>query len=69
LIESRGEPIVNPITGHTHRVRINLPDGFEYSLAEVGRGWATTSGPLPIALRDSHAHFADLHMNQNGVIR
>jgi hypothetical protein len=69
LIESRGEPIVNPITGQTHRARINLPAGFEYTVAEVGRGWATTSGPLKITLRDSHAHFADLHMNQSGVIR
>ena len=30
------EPIRNPVTGETHRARIDLPDGFEYKLAEVG---------------------------------
>lgn len=68
LIEARGEPIVNPVTGQTHRARIDLPHGFEYNFAEVGRGWATTSGPLPLRTQDSHAHFARLHMNQSGVL-
>ena len=30
-----GEPIRNPITGAEHRVRIDLPHGFEYELAEI----------------------------------
>src|SRR5262249_295555 len=50
LIEARGEPIVNSMTGKEHRVRIDLPDGFEYSIAEIGRGWAKTSGPVQINL-------------------
>jgi hypothetical protein len=58
LIEARGEPIRNPITGEAHRARIDLPDGFEYAVAEAGRGW-----------EDSHAHFARLHMTQRGVVR
>lgn len=68
LIESRGEPLVNPVTGETHRARINLPDGFEYEVAEVGRGWSETQAPLAISLADSHAQFATLHMNQDGVV-
>ena len=68
LIEARGEPLSNPVTGETHRARINLPDGFEYDIAEVGRGWAETQEPLAISLSDSHAQFAELHMNQDGVI-
>jgi hypothetical protein len=68
IIESRGEPIVNPITGQEHRARINLPNGFEYRVAEVGRGWTKISGPVPLDIEDSHAHFADLHMTQNGVV-
>jgi hypothetical protein len=68
LLESRGEPIVNPVSGQTHRARINLPQGFEYTVAEVGRGWAKASGPVQFDLNDSHAHFADLHMTQSGVI-
>jgi hypothetical protein len=33
--ETTIEPIRNPVTGKTHRARIDLPDGFEYKLAEV----------------------------------
>ncbi len=69
LLEGRGEPILNAVTGQPHRARINLPQGFEYTVAEVGRGWAKSSGPLPITLEDSHAQFANLHMNQSGVVR
>jgi hypothetical protein len=30
------EPIKNPVTGEEHRVRIVLPEGFEYKEAEMG---------------------------------
>lgn len=69
LVEGRGEPLRNPVTGEEHRARIDLPDGFEYSLAEVGRGWTRTSGAIALDLQDSHAHFARLHMTQDGVVR
>lgn len=68
-IDARGEPIRNPVTGADHRVLINLPQGFEYTVAEVGRGWAKTSGAIALNLEDSHAHFAHLHMTQSGVVR
>jgi hypothetical protein len=68
VIEARGEPIVNPVSGEEHRARINLPDGFEYDTAEVGRGWAETKGALAISLADSHAQFAPLHITESGVV-
>jgi hypothetical protein len=68
MIEARGEPILNPVTGAPTRARIDLPDGFEYSIAEVGRGWAKSTGAVPFTLNDSHAHFAKLHMTQDGVV-
>src|SRR5215216_2744543 len=46
LIEARGEPILNPVTRAEHRVRIDIPKGFEYSLAEIGRGWSNVSGAI-----------------------
>lgn len=67
-IDARGEPITNPVTGEEHRARINLPRGFEYETCEVGRGWAETSGPVNVQLRDSHAQFATLHMTESGVV-
>ncbi|MDE2420781.1 MAG: DUF1326 domain-containing protein [Gammaproteobacteria bacterium] len=68
LIESRGEPILNPITGLEHRVRIDMPNGFEYTLAEVGRGWSKTNGSIKLDLSDSYGHFTVLHLNQSGVV-
>lgn len=67
-IEARGEPIRNAVTGEASRSQIRLPEGFEYDVAEIGRGWAKTKGPIEIELNDSHAHFAELHMNQSGVV-
>ncbi|MGA9422368.1 MAG: DUF1326 domain-containing protein [Rhodanobacteraceae bacterium] len=67
-VKSRGEPLVNPITGEQHRARINLPNGFEYDTCEVGRGFTETKGPIELSLADSHAQFAKLHLTQSGAV-
>ena len=69
VVEGRGEPIRNPVTGEAHQARIGMPHGFEYTEAEVGRGWATAAGAVELSLSDTHAHFARLHMTQSGVVR
>lgn len=68
-VEAVGEPILNPITGAAIRARIDLPAGFEFTLAEVGSGTATARGEIPLNLNASHAHFADLHLSPHGVVR
>jgi hypothetical protein len=68
-IDQRGEPIVNAVTGAEYRGRIDLPDGFEYSLAEMGRGWTKASGPIAYELSDSYGQFCELHLSQDGIIR
>jgi hypothetical protein len=69
MIEARGEPILNPVTGREHRVRIDMPEGFEYALAEIGRGWANATAPLQLQLADTYGQFADIHLCQSGVVR
>ncbi|MCC7417409.1 MAG: DUF1326 domain-containing protein [Acidobacteria bacterium] len=69
IVETRGEPIVNPVTGREHRARIDLPNGFEYSIAEIGRGWTTTERPFALQLADSYGQFANIHLSQSGVVR
>ncbi|MBV8567508.1 MAG: DUF1326 domain-containing protein [Methylobacteriaceae bacterium] len=69
LVEARGEPILNPVTKREHRAQIRLPEGFEYTIAEAGRGWAETSGSIPLRLADSHAHFAHIDITGTGVVR
>jgi len=67
-IELRGEPILNPVSGKEHRVRIEPVGGFEYKKAEIGRGWTKTNGPIALDLADSYGQFAELHLCQDGII-
>ncbi len=69
LVESIGTPIVNPHSGQEARARINLPDGFEYTIAEMGSGTTTVNAGIELRLSESYGQFNLLHMNQDGVIR
>ena len=69
VIETRGEPILNPVTGQDHRVRIDMIGGFEYTLAEIGRGWSKTSLPIAYELTDSYGQFCELNLSQSGIVR
>jgi hypothetical protein len=71
VVEITSEPIRNPVTGATHRVRIDMPDGFEYTTAEVALGTTHTGKGAAIALdwRGAHAHFTELHYTRQGVVR
>jgi hypothetical protein len=68
-LDSEGSPIIDPHSGNEHRAEIRLPNGFEYTVAEVGTGRTRARGDLELELAGSHAHLNLLHMNQDGVIR
>jgi hypothetical protein len=67
-IDQRGEPIVNPVTGNEHRIRIEPVGGFEFKKAEIGRGWTKATGPIAYDLTDSYGQFCELHLCQDGII-
>ena len=69
LAESSGVPIRNPVTGDEHRVRIDLPHGFAFTLAEMGSATFKTSGPIPLSHKDSYGQFNRLHLNNHGIVR
>jgi len=69
LAESRGEPIRNPVTGAEHRARIDIPNGFEYEIAEMGSGSSKTHGKIELTLADTYGQFARLHLNNHGVVK
>ena len=52
---TRVEPLRNPVTGEEHRARINLPNGFEYEVAEVANTVSLTV-TAPEAVRMDHAN-------------
>ena len=69
LVESTGSPIVDPHSGGEHRAQIHLPNGFEYTVAEMGTGQSKARAGIKLDLSDSYGQFNILHMNQDGVIR
>ncbi len=68
LVESKGEPLMNPFNGQEDRKGIHLPGGFEYTYAEVGSGNSRVTAGLQLGLTNSYGQFCRLHMNQDGVI-
>lgn len=68
LVEAEGKPLKDPVTGEDHRAQIRLPQGFEYDVAEVARGSATTHGAIGLSLRETYGQFAHLHMTNHGVV-
>lgn len=67
-IDQRGEPIVNTVTGKESRARIDIVGGFEYTRAEMGRGWTNAVGPISYDLEDSYGQFCELHLCETGII-
>jgi hypothetical protein len=69
IVETVGEPIRNPVTAAEHRVRIDLPHGFEYRIAEIGSGKTRATGAIPFSnLEDTYAQFARIHLSNKGVV-
>jgi hypothetical protein len=69
LVESVGAPIISAFSGEPVRSRINLPEGFEYTVAEMGNGNTKARAGVELEFKDSYGQFNELHMNQDGVIR
>jgi hypothetical protein len=71
LIDARAEPIRNPITGAPQRARLVLPDGFEFTEAELASSTVMTRSGSPINLswKGRHAHLARLDITGQGVVR
>src|SRR6516165_8930225 len=69
IAEMVAEPIRNLVTGAEHRVRIDLPHGFEYEIAEIGSASASVKGPIAMELKNSYGQFAELHLSDSGVVR
>jgi hypothetical protein len=69
MVDSVGTPLINPFNGAIDRKRIHLPDGFEYTYAEMGVGNSKVMGQIDLSFTDSYGQFNILHMNQDGVVR
>lgn len=68
ISETTVEPIRNPVTGDEHRVRVALPHGFEYHLAEFASGTVKTNSPVTHDWSSRHSHLAMLDLSTNGAL-
>jgi len=69
VLESTARPITRPSTGGEHRVRISLPHGIEFDLAEIASGTTKTMASVALDLKDSYFHFTALRQSGKGVVR
>lgn len=69
IVEASTEPIRNPITGDPHRVRVTLPDGFEYHEAEYCSSTTKSDGPVLLDWSGAHGLMTVLHMTPYGPVR
>lgn len=68
ILESTGRPIVSPVTGQEHRVRIDIPNGIEFELAEIGSASTKADGPIKLDLNDSFGQFNIIRHSGTGVV-
>jgi hypothetical protein len=69
VLESTARPIQSPATGAEHRVRISLPHGIEFDLAEIASGTTKTMASIALDLQDSYFHFNAMRQSGQGVVR
>jgi hypothetical protein len=67
MLDTRIEPIRNPVTGAEHRVRVVLPEGFEYREAEYASGDTSATGLIALDWSKRHAHVARLDLSTHGA--
>ncbi len=67
VIDTKVNPIRNPITGEEHRARVTLPNGFEYKEAEFASGDTNAGGSVSLNWTSSHAHLAILDLSTHGA--
>ena len=68
VLQSTGRPIVSPATGEEHRVRIDIPNGIEFELAEIGSASTRATGAIGLDLNDSYGQFNILRHSGTGVV-
>jgi len=68
VLESAAEPIRSPATGDLHRVRIDIPNGIEFEIAEIGSASTTATAAIALDLKNSYGQFNILRHSGSGVV-
>ena len=68
VMESVGRPIKSPATGEEHRVRIDIPNGIEFKVAEIGSGTTQAKAAISLDLKETYGQFNILRHSGSGVV-
>ncbi|MDA0991816.1 MAG: DUF1326 domain-containing protein [Verrucomicrobia bacterium] len=69
LLTSEGRPIQPPHGGGAHRVRIDIPGGIEFTIAEIGSASTKAHAAIPLDLKDSYGQWHFLKHGPSGVVQ
>jgi hypothetical protein len=69
VVDSKAEPIRNPMTGQPHRPKLSLRNGFEFLAAEFASSTTKTQGAIPLDWSGRHAHLTMIHITGEGLVR
>ena len=69
IVQSIGSPIRSPATGDEHRVRIDMPNGIEFTLAEIGNASSEATGAISLNLENTYGQWNMLYQSGNGIVR
>lgn len=67
VLKSTGRPIEAPHGGGPHRVRIDIPDGIEFTLAEIGSASTQSNAAIKLDLNDSYGQWHVMKHGPSGV--
>lgn len=68
IFETTSEPIRNPVTGEPHRIRVSMPEGFEYRLAEIASASVNRGmGDIAYDWPGSHSSMAHVEHTHAGL--
>ncbi len=68
VLTSTGSPIQAPHGGGEHRVRIDIPGGIEFSIAEIGSASTVANAGIKLDLKDSFGQWHFLKHGPGGVV-
>ncbi len=66
ILETTSRPIKNPVTGDPHRIRVHMPEGFEYLEAEIAGATTRGTGAIKFDISEGHSSLAHMDYTPSG---
>jgi hypothetical protein len=67
VLETDVEPIKNPVTGASHRIKVVMPEGFEHIEGEVASSNIRSMGAIKFDTKSRHSTLAHVVQTPGGV--